>query len=199
MRYSPATILLIGLAMAACDAVQSDQSTSAPAVAPVEATQVQAPAEIGRAEIDWAQARQDFAARNTGDDTTLSIAGSSNPPVPVLLPDQPVGVARSGGSNLQFRPTADGYFAVLPGETYDLIINGSDRLVPGIREGTTPAVEDLFFQETLTGAQVSFRRYGASYLAEFMCKAPNTAIVGSCISEEDAQQVVRDLLISGTR
>ena len=50
-------------------------------------------------------------------------------------------------------------------------------------------VGEMQFQETLTGAQVSFQRYGASYLAEFMCKAPDTASRGSCISAEAAQQV----------
>ena len=154
---------------------------------------------VRRATIDWDAARQDFAAREIGDDTTLMVAGSSNPPVPVLLPDQPIGIASTGGSGLQFRPTADGYFAVMPGETYDLIVNGTDRL---IRSGqvTAPLPEEaMMFEETLTGAQVSFRRYSASYLVEFMCKAPDTALKGSCISEAEAKQVVTDLLIAGTR
>lgn len=149
------------------------------------------------ADINWSAARADFAARETGDDGMVSVAGGSNPPVPVLLPDTPVGLA-SGESALQFRPTADGYFAVQKGETYDLIITGTDKLVAA-PEGSAVADTELRFEETMTGAQVSFSRYGASYLAQFMCKDPATARLGSCIAEEDAKTVVQDLLIAGTR
>lgn len=149
------------------------------------------------AEINWSAARADFAARDTGDDGMVSVAGGSNPPVPVLLPETPVGVA-SGESALQFRPTADGYFAVQKGETYDLIITGTDKLITA-PEGSAAVDTELRFQETMTGAQVSFGRYGASYLAQFMCKDPATASLGSCIPEEDAKTVVQDLLIAGTR
>ena len=80
-----------------------------------------------------------------------------------------------------------------------MIINGTDRLVakPGGQGQATDS--DLVFEETMTGAQVSFSRYGASYLVELMCKDPATAIRGSCVSEADAIAEVEELLIAGTR
>lgn len=198
MRYESFAALGLILLLAACDLPQRT-TEAASQRSDVQLETVTPITNVKRATIDWDAARRDFAARTVPNDATLSIAGSSNPPVPVLLPDQPVSVARAGGTAMQFRPTADGYFAVIPGSTYDLIINGSDRLiVPDSAANPSPS-EALNFEETLTGAQVSFQRYGASYLAEFMCKAPETARVGSCVTAEDAKQVVNDLLISGTR
>ncbi|MCR9269212.1 MAG: hypothetical protein NXH72_04405 [Hyphomonadaceae bacterium] len=157
-------------------------------------------AERKTATIDWNAARADFAARDMDDGAMAQVASGGSPAVPILLPDEPVGVASAGGEDaLQFRPLADGYFAVKKGEVYDMIINGTDRLVaqPG---GSGAAIDtELDFEETMTGAQVSFSRYGASYLVEFMCKDPATAIKGSCITEADAVAEVEKLLIAGTR
>ncbi|MHA7898234.1 MAG: hypothetical protein ACX94B_00110 [Henriciella sp.] len=157
-------------------------------------------AERKTATIDWNAARADFAARDMDDGAMAQVASGGSPAVPILLPDEPVGVASAGGEDaLQFRPLADGYFAVKKGEVYDMIINGTDRLVaqPG---GSGGAIDtELDFEETMTGAQVSFSRYGASYLVEFMCKDPATAIKGSCITEADAVAEVEKLLIAGTR
>ncbi|MEO1660877.1 MAG: hypothetical protein AAFR51_07810 [Pseudomonadota bacterium] len=156
-------------------------------------------AERKTATIDWSAARADYAARD-GDETGMfEVASGGSPAVPILLPDEPVGIASTGDDALQFRPLADGYFAVKKGEVYDMIINGTDRLV--VRGGDAGAAIDtaLEFEETMTGAQVSFSRYGASYLVEFMCKDPATAIRGSCVTEEDAVAEVETLLIAGTR
>ena len=102
-------------------------------------------------------------------------------------------------NNLDFRPMADGYFAVRKGEIYDMIINGTDRLVVRPDGSGTATDSALKFEETMTGSQVSFSRYGASYLVEFMCKDPATAAKGSCVSEEEALAEVEKLLIAGTR
>lgn len=150
------------------------------------------------AEINWPAAREDFA--NRPDDDSFGIAsGSEAPPVPVLLPEMNVSIASDGPPALQFRETKDGYFAVMRGETYDLIVNGTDRLntVPGRTPAGLP--EDMRYEETLMGSQVAFTRYGASYLVEFACKAENTPVVGSCVTEEEARQAVEELLIAGTR
>lgn len=157
-------------------------------------------AERKTATIDWNAARMDFAQRDSGDEVMAQVASGGAPVVPILLPEQSFGIASTGAEEpLQFRPLADGYFAVQSGEIYDMIINGTDRLV--VRpEGSGAAVDTaLVFEETMTGAQVSFSRYGASYLVEFMCKDPATAVKGSCISEADAVAEVEKLLISGTR
>lgn len=202
---------LSGLTLAACDQVIEQQSLEAetppPQVQPVEApppeTDVPAPSNIAErktATIDWNAARTDFAARDSADDAMAQVASAGSPVVPVLLPEEPIGIASAGGEEaLQFRPLADGYFAVKKGEIYDLIINGTDRLVaiPG-GDGAASDTE-LVFEETMTGAQVSFSRYGASYLVEFMCNDPATAAKGSCVSEQEAVAEVEKLLIAGTR
>lgn len=209
------TLLLIaacGFALVGCD--QIADLTDPEAEAPVEVEAVETPpaetetitvpetrnvAERKSAEIDWTQARMDFAAREPSESGMFEVASAGSPVVPILLPEQNFGVASAGEDALQFRPLADGYFAVQKGEIYDLIINGTDRLVAR-PEGTGTATDTILdFEETMTGAQVSFSRYGASYLVEFMCKDPATAVKGSCISEADALAEVEKLLIAGTR
>ncbi len=156
-------------------------------------------AETRTANIDWTQARQDFASRESDNMGMVQVASVGSPAVPVLLPDEPVTVASTGENSLDFRPTADGYFAVRKGEVFDMIINGTDRLVARSgSQGTAPDSE-MKFEETMTGSQVSFSRYGASYLVEFMCKDPATAAKGSCVTEEEAVAEVEKLLIAGTR
>ncbi|MEM7327863.1 MAG: hypothetical protein AAF437_03925 [Pseudomonadota bacterium] len=207
--------ILAGLALVACDQmsdlesqdtetqpviiedVQSAQPLDPVEAAPTPPTNV---AERKTAIIDWNAARADFAARDTDDGGMAQVASGGAPVVPVLLPEEPFGVESTQGEDaLQFRPLADGYFAVKKGEVYDMVINGTDRLVTR-PDGAGSAVDtDLVFEETMTGAQVSFSRYGASYLVEFMCKDPATAIKGSCVSQEDAIAEVEKLLIAGTR
>jgi len=200
-----------GLLIAACDPQadlgQSGGEASPPEVvteveAQPEAVQIADPgnvAETKKATIDWTQARQDFASRESDDNGMVQVASGGSPVVPVLLPDEPVTIASTGESSLDFRPMADGYFAVRKGDIYDMIINGTDRLV--VRPGDQGAASDtpLKFEETMTGSQVSFSRYGASYLVEFMCKDPATAVKGSCVTEEEALAEVEKLLIAGTR
>lgn len=203
---------LCGLILAGCDQLTEITQESADP-APVEIAEAETPpaaepelvppsnvAERKTATIDWTAARADFAARDTDDGGMAQVASSGAPAVPVLLPDEPIGIASAGGEDaLQFRPLADGYFAVKKGETYDMIINGTDRLVVQPGSAGITIDSDLVFEETMTGAQVSFSRYGASYLVEFMCNDPATATKGSCVSEADAVAEVEKLLIAGTR
>lgn len=152
------------------------------------------------ATIDWNAARADFAARDFEDDAMAQVASGGSPAVPILLPDEPVGIASAGGEDaLQFRPLADGYFAVRNGDVYDLIINGTDRLVARPGDSGTTTDSPLKYEETMTGALVSFSRYGASYLVEFMCKEREAVVEGTCINEADALAEVEKLLIAGTR
>lgn len=201
--------------LVACDQIAGLSPTEADPPPPLEATETvetETPevaelvlpdrntVQTKTATIDWTAARRDFAARDSDDDVMAQVASGSSIAVPVLLPDTPVGVASTGGDDgLQFRPLADGYFAVLKGDEYDLVINGTDKLIAR-PDSNGPAPESaLDFEETMTGAQVSFSRYGASYLVEFMCHDPATAMKGSCILEEDALAEVEALLISGTQ
>lgn len=170
-----------------------------PEIETIEIQAVGSAAETKTAAIDWTQARQDFASRDSDNTAMVQVASVASPAVPVLLPDEPVTVASTGENSLDFRPTADGYFAVRKGEIFDMIINGTDRLVVRSGDGAGPSESPLKFEETMTGAQVSFSRYGASYLVEFMCKDPATAVKGSCVTEQDALAEVEKLLIAGTR
>lgn len=203
---------LCGLPLAACDQLTEQPALEAEAPPPQQVEPVEAPApeidvpapnnvaERKTASIDWNAARTDFAARDSADDAMAQVASAGSPVVPVLLPDEPVGIASAGGEEaLQFRPLADGYFAVKKGEIYDLIINGTDRLVAAPGGDGAASDTELVFEETMTGAQVSFSRYGASYLVEFMCNDPATAAKGSCVSEAEAVAEVEKLLIAGTR
>lgn len=193
---------LSGLLLAACDQLISNDESPVEAETPpanvveveVEAEPVQADLDVEpaapastlerkRATIDWNQARADYAARDTEDDGMAQVASGSSIAVPVLLPDTPVSVASTGDGGLQFRPLADGYFAVKEGEIYDMIINGTDRLIARPEDTGASSDTELRFEETITGAQVSFSRYGASYLVEFMCNDPATAAKGSCVNE----------------
>ena len=179
---------------------QVEQVAEAPQAAEtVEVQSSGSSAEIKTATIDWTRARQDFASRDSDETGMVQVASVGSPAVPVLLPDEPVTIASTGESSLDFRPTADGYFAVKKGDIYDMIINGTDRLVA--RSGGQGVASDsqMKFDETMTGAQVSFSRYGASYLVEFMCKDPATAAKGSCVTEDEAVAEVEKLLIAGTR
>lgn len=211
MRAHLSTIAAI-LALAACDQISDVTPIETETASPAEPAEAAPPitedvalparntAQTKSATIDWSAARRDFAARDTEDDVMAQVASGSSIAVPVLLPDTPIGIASAGGDDgLQFRPLADGYFAVLKGEIYDMVINGTDKLI-ALPDGERPATDSaLSFEETMTGAQVSFSRYGASYLVEFMCHDPATAMKGSCIREEDALAEVEALLISGTQ
>lgn len=156
-------------------------------------------ATVTRAEIDWDAARSDFAARPVTDGNAFTIASENAPPVPVLLPSAPVSVASDGDDGVQFRPLNDGYYAVYPGDAYDMIINGTDRLAAAPGRSGTASDTDLRFEETITGAQVAFSRYGASYLVEFACKSDEAVTGDGCINEADAKAAVTDLLLAGTR
>lgn len=152
-----------------------------------------------RAEIDWNAARTDFAAVQAENPDAMAVvaSGPNAPPVPVILP-QMAGIASNDGS-LEFRPLGDGYFALVRGETYDMLINGTDRLGPKPPGAPALSENDFRFEENMTGAQVSFKRYGASYLVEFACKDPDARVTDPCINETEALAAVRDMLIAGTQ
>ncbi|MEM9937507.1 MAG: hypothetical protein AAF768_01545 [Pseudomonadota bacterium] len=152
-----------------------------------------------RAQIDWTAAQADFANRDqeVGEEVTIA-STSGDLAVPILLPSGPIAPASvTGDKRPKVVPISDGYYASYPGDAYDMEINGTDRLIAAPGRGLTPGDTDLRFEETMTGAQVSFSRYGASYIVEFSCNfaAPNQ----SCISEEEAIAAVNELLIARAR
>lgn len=155
-----------------------------------------------RSEIDWETARQDFANRDVSDDANMFgiASGGESPSVPVLLPSRPVTAASADGTpSFKVIPMNDGYYAVFDGEAYDMIINGSDRIAPASAGDPSLDPEAFRFEETITGAQVSFKRYGASYLVEFNCNGRPPGPGTNCIDEEGAVAAVQDLLVAETQ
>ena len=214
---APRTLVLASvccLALGACDflvARKPDDSEVAPKtemVAPpgedITSTEPEADdapvAVASTASIDWEAARRDMASTPSSSRETTGFqveAQGSAPPVPVLLPTGIV-VPQGAESGVRFQPMSDGYFATYPGIDYDIIVNGTNEVleVPG---DSAPAEDTaLTYTPTMTGAQVSFSRYGADYLVEFECKSIEGG-EADCISEDEALNVTRKLVIAGTR
>lgn len=149
--------------------------------------------------IDWEGARRDLASRPLeGREDSFQIAsGETAPPVPVFLPSGPVS-AQGGESAVRFQPMSDGYYAFFPGEAYDTVVNGTNKIITAPGEQPQARNEAFNFQPTMTGAQVSFSRYGADYLVEFECKELTNGLP-TCITQEEAEAFATDLVISGTR
>lgn len=149
------------------------------------------------ARIDWPAARRDLAERPADAETAnFGIeSGGSAPPVPVLLPTGIV--TPQGAGQPAYRPLNDGYYANYPGTDYDITVSGTNR-VYGSAEGAEDTA-GMSFERMAAGAQVSLSRYGADYLVEFECKGYAGARGDNCVSEEDALQIARDLVIAGTR
>lgn len=149
--------------------------------------------------IDWEAARRDLAARpiETREGAFQVASGDAAPPVPVFLPSSPVSV-QGGEADVRFQPMSDGYYAFFPGEKYDTIVNGTNKVVAAPGEAVAPRGDALNFQPTTTGAQVSFSRYGADYLVEFECKELTNGLP-TCITQDEAIAFATDLVISGTR
>ena len=61
-----------------------------------------------------------------------------------------------------------------------MIINGTDRLTAAPGRGDVATDTELRFEDTMTGSQVAFSRYGASYLVEFACKGTAAITADGC-------------------
>ncbi len=149
--------------------------------------------------IDWEAARRDFANR-TDPEAPFAVqiaSGSDAPAVPVFMPPLSVS-AQSGDEAIIFQMTPDGYFVTLPGETFDVIVNGTNFVAGPEGIPRSDEIAGFRYEPTLTGALVAFSRYGADYLVEFECKTLPGGQAG-CISEEEALAYARDLELAGTR
>ena len=124
-------------------------------------------------------------------------SGEMAPPVPVLLPTG-IATTASADGGPRFIQLPDGYLATYPGAEYDITVSGTNEVfdaAPGLGDG----VADLSYISTVDGAMVSFTRYGAGYMVEFVCKGLGGEEGGDCISEEDALDVAQALVIAGSR
>lgn len=218
IRMRPVTqiaSLAVLISLAACGQIRvpgsagEEAETPAPSV-PEQVAEIEAAPEttpgtedpavaglVQTASIDWAAAQRDFANQDTEGDGLVGVASTNNVPVPVLLPEIDFQIASDGPPPLNFTQTPDGYVAVVKDNDYDIIINGTDKLIVASDRAPLPTPEDLRFEETMIGSQVSFSRYGASYLIEFACK--DAAPSENCVTEEEAIQAVEDLLLAGTQ
>jgi len=193
--------------VAACsDQIGQDTDAADPPAAEVPAAQpapfVPPPRpEVTRsdARIDWQAARTDLA--NTPDTPMPQgfqiQSGDQAPAVPVLLPS---GIATTASANggPRFMQLPDGYLATYPGADYDVTVSGTNEVfdaTPGLGTG----VEDLSYVSTVDGAMVSFTRYGAGYMVEFVCKGLEGEFGAGCIEEDEAVEVAQSLVIAGSR
>jgi hypothetical protein len=151
------------------------------------------------ATIDWEAARADLAATPSEErETGFQVAsGGTAPPVPVLLPTGIV-VPQGAEGGVRFQPMSDGYFAAYPGIDYDIVVNGTNEVIGADQSGDAESEPVLTYTSTMTGAQVSFSRYGADYLVEFECKSIEGG-EADCITEQEALDVTNKLVIAGTR
>lgn len=199
-----------GLLLSACDRILPKASETAEVVpaetgesageAPEEPEILAGPQAVeGSSTIDWEAARRDLASRPIEErEASFTIqSGGDAPPVPVFLPSAPVSV-QGGETAIRFQPTADGYYAFFPSDTYDIIVNGTNVVITAPGEVAAPRTENYTFATTTTGASVTFSRYGADYIVEYECKAFENG-QPNCITEEEALAFARDLALSGTR
>lgn len=153
------------------------------------------------AQIDWAAAQADMAAAG-GPQTrmTTATADDTPPPVPLLLPPSNTSVQTVGPRGGAPSPQAlvmlqDGYFATVPGATYDIIINGTN-IIADLDGKTKTRSETPRFAFTSTGAEVTLSRYGADYLIQFECR--DAIGEDNCITEADALALADKLTVQGT-
>lgn len=183
----------------AADIEVSEETPATEIATPAASLPEHPEATVAAASIDWDAARRDLAAipLETREIGFQIASGEAAPPVPVFLPAGDVSIA-SGENAMRFQQTTDGYFAALPGEKYDVVVNGTNQVI-GPADGAAAARDTTYrFLETVSGAQVSFSRYGADYLVEFECKdLPGGK--PDCITEDEAVAFSRNLGLTGTR
>lgn len=149
-----------------------------------------------KAEIDWASAREDLSTSGDGNVSTQSV-GEEPANVPVLLPTGIV-TLQSAGNGPVFRRTEDGYFAFYPGETYNIVVNGTNQVVVLDDAADNNPARAPIFTVSEGGAQVWLTRYGADYTVEFECNLTLDE-ESTCIDEATAMRIASNLIVSGSR
>lgn len=168
-------------------------SEDAAAVTPEDAV-----TEVDR-NVDW-----DAAAAKAGITGKTLVSAQSvgvdvQSPVPMLaLPNISAQAVDSGKQVV--KATSDGYFATFPGAKYDVIVTGTKKAYKAPDKAppptvTTQSVDEFAYSQTDTGAEVTFKQFGADYLVQFECKKPDET--KSCVTEAEARGVVESLVMVG--
>jgi hypothetical protein len=198
-------VIVIGLVVAALAAggwaffmnksplTASPASEDAAAAAPEDSV-----TEVDR-NVDW-----DAAAAKAGITGKTLVSAQSvgvevQSPVPMLaLPNISAQGVDSGKQVV--KATSDGYFATFPGAKYDVVVTGTKKAYKAPDKAppptvTTQSVDEFAYSQTDTGAEVTFKQFGADYLVQFECKKPDEA--KSCVTEAEARGVVESLVMVG--
>jgi hypothetical protein len=151
---------------------------------------------------DWAAAEQARIQQGGGQGGTVRPEGGATSPaqpgaVPVLIPGPAPGTATpQGGDTVRIQQTEDGYFAVITGTAYDMVIHGT-RLFT-VAPDNAPAPEGprptYTFADAEDGHSLSFSRFGVDYSIDFRCKLvpPGTA----CVTRDQAIAVAERLRVA---
>lgn len=200
-------VIVIGLVLAAIAAGgwaffmnKAPQTAAPPAAEDVAAAPVDPNAVTSvDKNIDWGAAAARAGTTGKTVISPQSVGVDVQSPVPMLaLPNISAQAVDSGKQVVKAK--SDGYFATFPGAKYDVVVTGTKKAYKAPDTAppptvTTQSVDEFNYSETDTGAEVSFKQFGADYLVQFECKRPDPA--KSCVTEKEARDVVESLVMVG--
>lgn len=197
-------VIVIGLVVAAIAAggwaffMNQSPLTPPPAEDAAPATPDGVVTEVDRT-VDWDAAAAKAGVTGKTVVSAQSVGVDVQSPVPMLA--LPTISAQSVDSGKQIvKATGDGYFATFPGAKYDVVVTGTKKAYKAPDTAPPPtvstqSVDEFSYSQTDTGAEVTFKQFGADYLVQFECKRPDET--QSCINEAEARGVVESLVMVG--
>lgn len=199
-RLSPAVLALIAGAaatLAGCDSVRSmfgggasnTTRQSADAVANPQSQTGDPTPTRGEREVEFPATTQAF----TGGDASQFADAS----VPVLAPAA-MSTEQAETFSDSYRTTPDGYFAQMPTDQFDVVVNGTRNftVAPESAGAQTRDTSDIQFSESDTGLSATFNRFGADYSIDFVCRGGGD-VGGACVDEAEAAEFVNRLVPVG--
>ena len=153
-------------------------------------------------QIDWDRAKADAISNSTARTTTQRNNYSTLvTPVPLLLPPTSVVLSDTSPelqtlSDAKIISDSRGYSAVVEGETFTILIDGSNQtFVTGNNKMVVQQFFDGDYQRTSGGGQVTIGRYGALYAIQLLCTDEKRK---QCITERMVREVIESLSVHGT-
>jgi hypothetical protein len=113
-------------------------------------------------------------------------------PAPVLAPGG-LTMSEAAAFARSFHATPDGFFARVSLSRYDLVVNGSTSAAAASARG----LSEVRVSETETGLAAMFRRDGADYMLEFVCRGPGGETGARCATPEEARALTATLIRVG--